>query len=58
MAKHINLKSLEKSNLQIKRETVSPALYELINRHKQLEVITLFGKLKPDSGYVYKKGRF
>lgn len=50
-------KALEVSGLKTKRETVNLALLEFVNRHKQLEVIDLFGKMGPDPGYDYKKGR-
>jgi Arc/MetJ family transcription regulator len=50
-------KALEVSGLKTKKETVNLALKELINRHKQLEIIDLFGKMDPDPDYDYKKGR-
>ena len=49
--------ALEVSGLKTKKETVNLALKELINRHKQLEMIDLFGKMDPDPDYDYKKGR-
>lgn len=49
--------ALKLSGLKNKRETVNAALREFIARHKQLEVIELFGKLDPDPDYDYKKGR-
>jgi len=49
-------KALEVSGLKTKKETVNLALKELINRHKQLEIIDLFGKMDPDPDYDYKKG--
>ena len=51
-------KALEVSGLKTKKETVNLALKELINRHKQLEILDLFGKMDPDPDYAYKKGRF
>jgi Arc/MetJ family transcription regulator len=51
-------KALEVSGLKTKKETVNLALKELINRHKQLEIMDLFGKMDPDPDYDYKKGRF
>jgi len=51
------VKALEVSGLKTKRETVNLALQEFINRHKQLEIMDLFGKMDPDPGYDYKKGR-
>ncbi len=50
-------KALEVSGLKTKKDTVNLALKELINRHKQLEIINLFGKMDPDPDYDYKKGR-
>ena len=50
-------KALEVSGLRTKKDTVNLALKELINRHKQLELLDLFGKMDPDSDYDYKKGR-
>lgn len=43
--------------LPTKKETVNQALTEFVQRRKQREVIDLFGKLPPDKGYDYKKGR-
>ena len=50
-------KALEVSGLKTKKETVNLALKELIDRHKQLEIIDLFGKMDPDPNYDFKKGR-
>ena len=50
-------KALEISGLRTKKDTVNLALKELINRHKQLEIISFFGKMDPDPEYDYKKGR-
>jgi hypothetical protein len=50
-------KALEVSGLKTKRETVNLALLEFVNRHKQLEVVDIFGKMEPDPDYDYKKGR-
>jgi hypothetical protein len=50
-------KALEVSGLRTKKDTVNLALKELINKHKQLEIISLFGKMDPDPDYDYKKGR-
>jgi hypothetical protein len=50
-------KALEVSGLRTKKDTVNLALKELINRHKQLEIIDLFGRMDPDPDYDYKKGR-
>jgi Arc/MetJ family transcription regulator len=50
-------KALEVSGFKTKKETVNLALQEFINRHKQVEILNLFGKMDPDSKYDYKKGR-
>ena len=40
-----------------KKDAVTTALEEYINRHRQLEVIDLFGQIDYDDGYDYKKMR-
>lgn len=50
-------KALELSGLKTKKDTVNLALKEFVNRHKQLELINIFGKMDPDPDYDYKKGR-
>lgn len=50
-------KALKVSGFKTKKETVNLALQEFINRHKQLEILKLFGKMDPDPKYDYKKGR-
>ncbi len=40
-----------------KREAINQALREFIQRHKQRELIDLFGKFPADSDYDYKKAR-
>lgn len=50
-------KALEVGGLKTKRETVNLALQEFINKHKQLEILNLFGTMDPDPNYDYKKGR-
>jgi hypothetical protein len=40
-----------------KRETVTEALQEYINRRKQAAVLTLFGSVDYDPKYDYKKQR-
>jgi Arc/MetJ family transcription regulator len=50
-------KALEVSGFKTKKETVNLALQEFINRHKQVEILHLFGKMDPDPDYDYKKGR-
>ncbi len=52
------LEALDVSGLKTKKDTVNLALKEFINRHKQVEILNLFGKLDPDPDYDYKKGRY
>lgn len=40
-----------------KKEAVNTALREYIERHKQLEVTELFGKITYDRDYNYRQGR-
>lgn len=49
--------ALEISGLKTKKDTVNRALKEFVDRHKQLEILTIFGKMDPDPDYDYKKGR-
>lgn len=49
--------ALEISGLKTKKDTVNLVLKEFINRHKQSEIIDIFGKMDPDPDYDYKKGR-
>lgn len=49
--------ALEVSGLKTKKDTVNLALKEFVNRHKQIEILDLFGKMDPDPDYDYKKGR-
>ena len=49
--------ALHISGLKTKKETVNKPLREFLQRRKQREVTTLFGKLPSDSDYDYKKGR-
>jgi Arc/MetJ family transcription regulator len=50
-------KALQISGLKTKKDTVNLALKEFINHRKQIEIIDIFGKMDPDAGYDYKKGR-
>jgi Arc/MetJ family transcription regulator len=45
------------SGLSTKKDTVNQALMEFVQRRKQREITSLFGKLSQDSDYDYKKGR-
>ena len=49
--------ALEISGLKTKKDTVNQALKEFVERHKQLEILSIFGKMDPDPDYDYKKGR-
>jgi Bacterial antitoxin of type II TA system, VapB len=49
--------ALEISGLKTKKDTVNLALKEFVDRHKQLEILTIFGKMDPDPDYDYKRGR-
>jgi len=40
-----------------KKDAVTEALNEYIQRHKQLEITELFGKINYDESYNYKKSR-
>lgn len=49
--------ALHISGLKTKKETVNLALREFVQRRKQTEITSLFGKLPHDPDYDYKKGR-
>lgn len=49
--------ALKVGGFKTKKDTVNAALKEFVERHKQLEIIELFGKLPSDSDYDYKEGR-
>lgn len=49
--------ALEISGLKTKKDTVNLALKEFVDRHKQLEIINIFGKMDTDPDYDYKRGR-
>ena len=40
-----------------KKETITAALMEYIQRRKQSQVLSLFGKIKFDEAYDYKRER-
>lgn len=58
---HIDDKLLEEAmklgNQPTKRETVNAALAEYISRRKQKEILELFGTIRWDDSYDYKKAR-
>lgn len=49
--------ALEVGNLKTKKDTVTVALKEFIDRRKQLKIIDLAGTFEFDSEYDYKKLR-
>jgi len=49
--------ALEISGLKTKKDAVNLALKEFVDRHKQLEIIKIFGKMDPDPDYDHKRGR-
>lgn len=44
-------------NHKTKKAAVSAALQEYIDRHKQMEILKLFGTIDYDPAYDYKKTR-
>ena len=44
-------------NHRTKKETITAALMEYIQRRKQSQVLSLFGKIKFDERYDYKRER-
>ncbi len=49
--------ALEVGHHQTKKAAVTAALKEYIQRHQQLEIFSLFGKIEYDPSYDYKKER-
>jgi len=49
--------ALEVGGFKSKKDTVNAALKEFIERHKQHEIIELFGQMPGDDEYDYKKAR-
>jgi len=49
--------ALETSGLKTKKATVNEALREFIQRHKQTEIVKLFGTVEFYPKYNHKKGR-
>lgn len=45
------------SGLKTKKDTVNLALKEFVYRRKQLEILSIFGKMDPDPDYDHKRGR-
>ena len=49
--------ALNMGGYKTKRDTVNEALREFIQRRQRIELIKLFGKVKYDPNYDYKKER-
>ena len=49
--------ALKVGGFKTKKDTVNAALKEFIERHKQHEIIELFGTFPFDDDYDYKAGR-
>lgn len=54
---HLLSEALRLSGKRTKRETVNEALLEYIQRRKQKEIVSLFGKIDFEAGYNHKKLR-
>ena len=54
---HLLDEALLISGLPTKKDTVNQALKEFVQRRKQREINTLFGKLPQDADYHYKRNR-
>jgi hypothetical protein len=44
-------------NFRTKREAVTSALHEFVNRHRQQEIVPLFGTIDYEDGYDPKQHR-
>jgi len=49
--------ALKIGGLKTKKDTVNLALQEFIQKRKTADILTLFGKIKYDADYDYKKTR-
>ena len=49
--------ALVTGGLKTKRDTVNLALKEFIQRRKNADIISMFGKVEYDADYDYKKAR-
>ena len=49
--------ALKVGGFKSKKDTVNAALKAFIEKHKQREIIELFGTMPCDDGYDYKTGR-
>lgn len=50
-------KALKVGGHRYKKDAINAALKEYVKRHKQLQIIELFGTIDYDNDYNYKKGR-
>ena len=57
VATFLRLPGLEMTKQKTKKAVVTEALQEYIQRHKQMKILDLFGKVDIDSDYDYKKQR-
>ena len=49
--------ALVTGGLKTKRDTVNLALKEFIQRRKNADILSMFGKVEYDAGYDYKEAR-
>ncbi len=55
---HHLLEEVQKiGGFKYKKDAINAALSEYLNRHKQLQMISLFNSISYDADYDYKKGR-
>lgn len=54
---HLLEEAVKVGKHKTKKSAVNEALREYVNRHKQLEIIDLFGKINYDPKYDHKKLR-
>ena len=54
---HFEINAQEMSGLKTKKNTVNEALREFVQRRKQKDIISLFGKIEMDKSYGYKLER-
>ena len=54
---HLLEEAVKVGKHKTKKSAVNEALREYVNRHKQLEIVDLFGQIAYDPKYDYKKLR-
>lgn len=54
---HLLQEAFELGGFKSKKDTVNTALQEFVNRRRQKDIVSLFGKMPFDDDYDYKKGR-